>query len=102
MTTIDDPWRLKARHIVHHLSSDPDHVEAAAADGFTIEEVESGLLLARRGHAIGLIRWVAGDYAFIRAGNSAPTFRTEDVDELIVHLVEVVADYLRPLRSLSS
>lgn len=101
MTAHDDPWLRKARAIVELLSSDPDEEDLDATEGFSVEEVELGLLLSRRQHAIGIIRRQGEGFVFIGAGHREATSRASDVDDFLEHLAEVVAAVLRPHKSMT-
>lgn len=96
MTASDDPWLQKARTIVELLTSDPDEEDLDATDGFSVEEVELGLLLCHRQHAIGVIRRQGESFVFTSFGHREPTTRASDVDDFLEQLAEIIAAVLRP------
>lgn len=95
MPPSDDHVFRTARDIVEHLSSGPDAPRAEQLDGFHVMEVKPGLLLCRWDHALGLIQRAGEEFSFVRTGQRHVSFRTTDVDEMLDHLVEVVASVLR-------
>lgn len=95
MTANEEHWRQRARTVIEQLTSDPDEADPAAADGFKIEDVGSGLLISRWDHALGLIRRNPDGFVFTHVANAEPAFRSTDVDILIDYLVDVVAAALR-------
>lgn len=96
MAARDDLWLEKARTIVELLTSDPDEEDLDAADGFSIGEVDKGLLLSRRQHAIGIIRRQGEGFVFTSVGHREPTTCASDVDDFLEQLAEVIAAVLRP------
>ena len=101
MATHEDSWLQRARTIVEHLSSNLEDEDLEATDGFSIAEVDAGLLLSRRNQAIGIIRRQGESFFFIRVGHREPTTCASDVDDFLDRLAEVIAAALRPRTSIT-
>lgn len=59
--------------------------------GYDIVECDHGLLIQRRGHAMGVLQTGTGGFEFLLAGSTEPKFQEKRMELIVERIVQFVS-----------
>ena len=81
--------RTQARHAIDEWRRGNDG--ELRKHGITIEGFEEGLLISSYGHAVAVLQHRGAEFLFTKAGYGEPTFRSGLAEEMMEHVIGVIA-----------